>query len=147
MSLRTSYHTLTRTQHSHDSNSARVAVLFSGGVDSAVVAFLAHRSVYQIIATLYPSFDVLRSTFRHLPADEQIDLLNVAFENPRSLQGNLQPSKRHGLKRRMEAAVASESQKYLVPDRVTGLAQVEEFIRLAPQRTWNFVSNLQSTPL
>lgn len=38
---------------------ARVAVLFSGGVDCMVVACLAHR---------------------HVPADEPIDLINVCFD-------------------------------------------------------------------
>nr|GAT47907.1 asparagine synthetase domain-containing protein 1 [Mycena chlorophos] len=45
---------------------ARLAILFSGGIDSTVLAFLAHR---------------------HLP-DEPIDLLNVAFENPYKLRGS-----------------------------------------------------------
>lgn len=99
-------------------HSARVAVLFSGGIDSSVVAFLAHK---------------------HLPKDEQIDLLNVAFENPRTLQGNTQPSKRHSSKKNPNTVTLSESQKYMVPDRATGLAQLEEFRRLAPERTWNFV--------
>ena len=28
---------------------------------------------------------------------------------------------------------------YLVPDRITGLEELEEFIRLCPNRQWNFV--------
>lgn len=45
---------------------ARIAVLFSGGVDCMVVAALAHR---------------------HRPPDEPIDLLNVAFGSPAQLSG------------------------------------------------------------
>ena len=31
---------------------------------------------------------------------------------------------------------------YLVPDRVTGLEELEELRRLSPKRKWNFVSKL-----
>ncbi|KAG8807973.1 hypothetical protein FRC17_004195 [Serendipita sp. 399] len=106
--------------NSQGPDTARVAVLFSGGIDSSVVAFLAHK---------------------HLPLSEPIDLLNVAFENPRTLEGNTQPSKRKKTKRQSEDIGDDEkaSKKYSVPDRLTGLAQVEEFRRLAPERMWNFV--------
>jgi len=102
-----------------------------------VIAFLAHKFAYKTVPRVL--FDAFHFNSRNLPPEEPIDLLNVAFENPRSLQGNAHPSKSHGLKRVPEKVVVSEHQKYLVPDRVTGLAQVEEFRRLAPQRTWNFV--------
>ncbi|TPX32752.1 hypothetical protein SmJEL517_g04256 [Synchytrium microbalum] len=42
---------------------ARIAVLFSGGLDSSVLAYYAHV---------------------HLPLSEPIDLINVSFENPRT---------------------------------------------------------------
>ncbi|THH16765.1 hypothetical protein EW146_g3919 [Bondarzewia mesenterica] len=109
-------------------NSARVAVLFSGGIDSTVIAFLAHR---------------------HLPLDEPIDLLNVAFENPRKLRvsttGNVGgfTKKQKKEQKRYEALGEGRNEKYdhdyLVPDRVTGLKEVEELRRLCPGRTWNFV--------
>ncbi|KAJ7139868.1 asparagine synthase-domain-containing protein [Mycena epipterygia] len=91
---------------------ARVAVLFSGGIDCTVLTFLAHK---------------------HTPIDEPIDLLNVSFENPRKLQtvGNKA--------RRLPARPAvNPPPLYMVPDRVTGLQEVEELRRLCP-RVWNFV--------
>lgn len=97
---------------------ARVAVLFSGGIDCSVIAFLAHR---------------------HLPLSEPIDLLNVAFENPHRAEGHTQPSQKKPHKQSTRPHL-SEEQKYSVPDRITGLEQVEEFRRLAPERTWNFVT-------
>lgn len=48
-------------------NEARVAVLFSGGVDCATLAAMAARA---------------------LPEQEPIDLLNVAFESPRILKAH-----------------------------------------------------------
>ncbi|KAG6381366.1 hypothetical protein JVT61DRAFT_5780 [Boletus reticuloceps] len=51
-----------------DAGDAKVAILFSGGIDSTMLAFLAHR---------------------HISLDEPIDLLNVAFENPRKKQVQL----------------------------------------------------------
>jgi hypothetical protein len=72
------------------SSPARVAVLFSGGIDSLILARLADL---------------------HTPSREPIDLLNVAFG--------------------VEAAMA--------PDRLTGLAGVEELRAVAPTREWRFV--------
>ncbi|VDC01867.1 unnamed protein product [Peniophora sp. CBMAI 1063] len=93
-------------------SSARVAVLFSGGIDSTMCAFLAHR---------------------HVPMDEPIDLLNVAFENPRKLQAR---PKRKG---RQPLVEEKREVDYMVPDRETGLQEVEELRRICPGRTWNFV--------
>ena len=45
-----------------EANSARVAILFSGGLDCTVLACIMHTI---------------------LPLSQPIDLLNVAFENPR----------------------------------------------------------------
>ncbi|KAG1867838.1 asparagine synthase-domain-containing protein [Suillus subalutaceus] len=105
---------------------AQVAVLFSGGIDSTMLAFLAHR---------------------HVPLDEPIDLLNVAFQNPRKIQvqtdGNIGAIPKREKKRQLKAAeingAVKESTSYMVPDRVTGLQEVEEFKRICPGRTWNFV--------
>lgn len=105
---------------------AQVAVLFSGGIDSTILAFLAHR---------------------HVPLDEPIDLLNVAFQNPRKIQvqtdGNIGAIPKREKKRQLKAAetngAVKESTSYMVPDRVTGLQEVEEFRRICPGRTWNFV--------
>ncbi|QRV76776.1 asparagine synthase [Ceratobasidium sp. AG-Ba] len=113
---------------------ARLGVLFSGGIDCTVVAYLADR---------------------HIPPNEPIDLLNVAFENPRTLnapnKNNVQEerARRKRDKREQKAteppsvsevAEASKPGTYDVPDRLTGLAEVEELRMLCPNRQWNFVS-------
>ncbi|CAE6471077.1 unnamed protein product [Rhizoctonia solani] len=118
----------------------RLGVLFSGGIDSSVVAYLADR---------------------HIPRDEPIDLLNVGFENPRTLgvpqnkaaQAAKVQRKRDKKERRKglhapevpaapSPGVTDEPPKagiYDVPDRLTGLQQLEELQRLCPHRKWNFV--------
>lgn len=111
---------------SSEKGKAQVAVLFSGGIDSTMLAFLAHR---------------------HVPLDEPIDLLNVAFQNPRKIQvqtdGNLGAIPKREKKRQLKAAEINGTERgspsYMVPDRVTGLQEVEEFRRICPGRTWNFV--------
>ncbi|KAG1885677.1 asparagine synthase-domain-containing protein [Suillus subluteus] len=110
---------------SSERGKAQVAVLFSGGIDSTMLAFLAHR---------------------HVPLDEPIDLLNVAFQNPRKIQvqtdGNIGAIPKREKKRQLKAGIngaVKGSTSYMVPDRVTGLQEVEEFKRICPGRTWNFV--------
>ncbi|KIV88708.1 hypothetical protein PV10_08366 [Exophiala mesophila] len=93
--------------HSHahlDSMSAKVAVLFSGGLDCTLLARLAH--------------DVL-------PPGEPIDLLNVAFENPRSLAA-----------RKDHLSSPYES----CPDRLTGRSTFQELQEICPGRLWRFVA-------
>ncbi|KAJ7071278.1 asparagine synthase-domain-containing protein [Mycena amicta] len=89
---------------------ARLSVLFSGGIDSTVLAFFAHK---------------------YIPLDEPIDLLNVAFENPRKIKGQMDENLKQNANRQT-------TPPYMVPDRVTGLQEVEELRRLCP-RQWNFV--------
>lgn len=122
---------------------ARVAVLFSGGIDSTVLAFLADRWVqWQQVG-----FVLIHELVSHLPANEPIDLLNVAFENPRKIQGrldcNLGARPKRERQRQQKVAnmnvIDKGSTSYLVPDRVTGLQEVEELRRLCPKRMWNFV--------
>ncbi|KAG8985492.1 hypothetical protein FRB90_004662 [Tulasnella sp. 427] len=102
---------------------ASVAVLFSGGIDCTVLAYLAHQ---------------------HLPLSEPIDLLNVAFENPRTLRAAFKPLKK-SKKARTTAEVEKEDEPeqgratYDVPDRVTGRDEVEELRGCCAERTWNFV--------
>ncbi|KAH7883785.1 asparagine synthase-domain-containing protein [Phlebopus sp. FC_14] len=106
---------------------ARIAVLFSGGIDSTILAFLAHR---------------------HIPINEPIDLLNVAFENPRKIQvqldGNTGALAKRTKKRQIMGAAAASGAlhyevRYAVPDRLTGLQEVQELRRTCPGRMWNFV--------
>ncbi|OAG10006.1 asparagine synthetase domain-containing protein 1 [Paraphaeosphaeria sporulosa] len=90
-------------QGGHQSlDEARVAILFSGGLDCALLARLAHEFI---------------------PLEQGIDLLNVAFENPR-VHNKLEPN---------------ESPYELCPDRITGRASHAELIRVCPGRTWRFV--------
>jgi len=96
--------------HSHlnshiDETSTRVAILFSGGLDCSVLAWLIH--------TL-------------LPSEESIDLINVAFENPRTVTAQ---------------RVKPEDIYSVCPDRITGRAGWEELRRLSAggQRNWRFV--------
>ncbi|KAI8095492.1 asparagine synthase-domain-containing protein [Thamnidium elegans] len=112
---------------------ARIAILFSGGLDCICLAALADK---------------------HLPVSESIDLLNVAFENPRIEKARIQKvktKKNKNKKNLEEKPVVEESvvEKQMIeeavrsiydtPDRLTGRAGVEELRNIAPNRTWNFV--------
>ena len=86
----------------------RVAVLFSGGLDCSVLAFLIH-------TLLSPS--------------ESIDLVNVAFENPRAVAAqNIKPHNVYSM----------------CPDRITGRAGWEELKSLSHRngRNWRFIEVL-----
>ncbi|KAH9846065.1 asparagine synthase-domain-containing protein [Lenzites betulinus] len=103
---------------------ARVAVFFSGGIDSTMLAYLADR---------------------HVAPEEPIDLLNVAFENPRKIavkvEGNIGglPKREKKQKLREPLDYSTVKVSYDVPDRLTGLQELEELRRLRPNRRWNFV--------
>ncbi|KAH0844717.1 hypothetical protein AYO21_01964 [Fonsecaea monophora] len=84
--------------------SSKVAILFSGGLDCTLLARLAH--------------DLL-------PKSESIDLLNVAFENPRSIAAKKN---------------ATVSPYELCPDRVTGRSSFAELCEVCPDRDWRFVA-------
>ncbi|KFY12803.1 hypothetical protein V492_03653 [Pseudogymnoascus sp. VKM F-4246] len=121
----------------------KLAILFSGGLDCAVLARMAH--------------DIL-------PQDEQIDLLNVAFENPRVVLASKQPPKtklqRKGRQGRGQPGIHDEpvtkeeplddvpvvgppeeavSPFEACPDRMTGRSAVKELRQVCPGRKWNFV--------
>ena len=119
---------------------ARVAVFFSGGIDSTMIAFLADR-----LATSAYSKRVVDTTIRHVDPDEPIDLLNVAFENPRKLavkvEGNIHALPKREKKQKLRDPLDYSTVKvtYDVPDRLTGLQEVEELRRLRPNRKWNFL--------
>ena len=91
-----------------------LAILFSGGLDCTVLARLVH--------------DLL-------PAEQSIDLLNVAFENPRVVAAGKSVSGPNS-----ESDSASCSPYSLCPDRNTGLTSHAELLRVCPGRTWRFVS-------
>lgn len=82
------------------------------------------------------------SNARNLPIEEPIDLLNVAFDNPRKAQAQSPSATKK--KKKKPPIVQAQAPSFNVPDRLTGLQEVEELRRLCPGRTWNFVSaNLQ----
>lgn len=91
----------------HARNTAKVAILFSGGLDCTVLARIA---------------DDL------LPTDEPIDLLNVAFENPRI---HKPATSTNG---------GAESSYELCPDRITGRTSYLELRAVCPDRSWRFVA-------
>lgn len=86
---------------------ARLGILFSGGLDCTALACLSH----DIIASNQP-----------------VDLLNVAFENPRV----------------HKSAYAREGELKdvyeLCPDRITGRASYDELKEVCPGRDWRFVA-------
>ena len=65
-----------------------------------------------------------------LPKEQGIDLLNVAFENPRVVQAA-------GAFQLHQPAHSAYS---LCPDRITGLSSYSELLTVCPGRTWRFVS-------
>ncbi|XP_053453502.1 asparagine synthetase domain-containing protein 1 [Nycticebus coucang] len=109
---------------------ANVAILFSGGIDSMVIATLADR---------------------HVPLDEPIDLLNVAFMTEKKTVPTNYNKKRSKQKNRHEipsedftknvAATEDDSpdKQFSVPDRITGRAGLKELQVINPSRIWNFV--------
>ncbi|XP_036401613.1 asparagine synthetase domain-containing protein 1 [Megalops cyprinoides] len=102
---------------------ADIAILFSGGIDSVVLAALADR---------------------HVPSGKPIDLLNVAFElqEPQKRKESSRKSKGCKLKPTETSAAPSgpgDSSSFSVPDRMTGKASLKELQALNPHRRWNFV--------
>lgn len=96
---------------------ASVAVLFSGGIDSMILAALADR---------------------HIPAHVPIDLLNVAFklQEPRKQNESSKKSKNKSADLKTNREVFGP---FDVPDRVTGRAGLRELQELNHDRKWNFV--------
>jgi hypothetical protein len=90
---------------------------------------------------------------RHVPLDEPIDLLNIAFENPRKIRvqvdgnvGGVKKKKKLQNDESIEGGVSGRYEPdYLVPDRSAGLSELGELRRLCPGRRWNFVSFLTGT--
>ncbi|NXH22531.1 ASND1 protein, partial [Bucco capensis] len=109
---------------------AHIAVLFSGGIDSMVLAALADK---------------------HVSLGESIDLLNVAFmgknqakQKSPTKKGTNQGEQLHLLGPEEDCQdVAARSGAHFscfdVPDRITGRAGLKELEAINPSRTWNFV--------
>ncbi|KAI1077138.1 asparagine synthase-domain-containing protein [Whalleya microplaca] len=87
----------------------RIAILFSGGLDCTVLARLTHD---------------------YLPLSQGVDLINVAFENPRqvSIDKSRPPQ--------LQALDAYES----CPDRITGRKAFDELKATCPGRYWRFIA-------
>ncbi|OCK84043.1 hypothetical protein K432DRAFT_289785 [Lepidopterella palustris CBS 459.81] len=84
----------------------KIAILFSGGLDCTILARLIHEI---------------------LPPGESIDLLNVAFQNPR-------------IHRPQDLTDPTQASPYeLCPDRITGRLSLTELRNVCPGRTWRFV--------
>ncbi|XP_042586421.1 asparagine synthetase domain-containing protein 1-like [Cyprinus carpio] len=101
---------------------ADIAILFSGGIDSMILAALADK---------------------HIPADRPIDLLNVAFKIQ---EGRVPPKSLKKGKNKKKDCDAAETQLdqqsfncFDVPDRITGRAGLQELKNLSPKRQWNFI--------
>ena len=88
--------------------SPRAAILFSGGLDCTVLARLIHEV---------------------LPKEYEVDLLNVAFENPRVVKAAAKTTPQQ----------SSTSAYSICPDRITGLSSYAELLHICPDRTWRFV--------
>ncbi|KAI0098611.1 asparagine synthase-domain-containing protein [Nemania sp. FL0031] len=86
----------------------RIAILFSGGLDCTVLARLAHEL---------------------MPISQGIDLINVAFQNPRQVA--LQAKQPH-----LQASDIYES----CPDRATGRKAFAELQSSCPGRYWRFIA-------
>ncbi|KFQ91326.1 Asparagine synthetase domain-containing protein 1, partial [Nipponia nippon] len=120
----------TREIPSMSNRKAHVAVLFSGGIDSMVIAALADK---------------------HVPLGEPIDLLNVAFMIKEQAKQKGTTKNHTNREVQLDLCCPQESCKDLdakpgarlscfdVPDRITGRAGLKELEAINPSRTWNFV--------
>ncbi|NWS54182.1 ASND1 protein, partial [Chunga burmeisteri] len=119
----------TRDVPSVSNRKAHVAVLFSGGIDSMVIAALADK---------------------HVPLGEPIDLLNVAFmiKEQAKQKGTTQKHTNREVQldslcqescKDLHAKTAAHLSCFAVPDRITGRAGLKELEAINPSRTWNFV--------
>lgn len=100
---------------------AKVAVLFSGGLDSAILAKLADK---------------------YVPKNEPIDLLNVAFEKKKASATSKPNSKNIPPSENYDDMLSFEDNLYNVPDRISGRKTLKELQNLCPERKWNFIEVL-----
>ncbi|KAI8443817.1 hypothetical protein BY996DRAFT_6434821 [Phakopsora pachyrhizi] len=104
--------------HQKTEKESRVAVLFSGGLDCTTLALLAHS---------------------HITPSESIDLLNVAFENTRSISNNHQTKRIQKDSEKSSADNHNSDTTFDFPDRQTGERLWRELSKLTPGRDWRFV--------
>lgn len=96
---------LGQARESRTAEAAKIAILFSGGLDCTLLARLSH--------------DIL-------PLDEPVDLLNVAFENPRCIAA--------------ASDIRTVTSPYdSCPDRRTGRSSHLELLQVCCGREWRFV--------
>lgn len=69
-----------------------------------------------------------------LPPEQGIDLINVAFENPR-------------LASKAENSAAGVNLYEACPDRITGRKSFAELAAVCPERRWRFIAVSPSKPL
>ena len=111
-------------------HNVRIAILFSGGLDCTVLARMAH--------------DIL-------PHDQHIDLLNVAFENPRVIRAAINAAKQRISSKGPALAATNDevghskvdeqpSPYESCPDRETGRKAHAELRAVCPERTWRFIA-------
>ena len=91
----------------------RIGILFSGGLDCTLIARILHNT---------------------LPKDSSIDLLNVAFENPRITSA----ARSNTLSRDQSSTEDLIYSK--CPDRITGISSYQELLHICPERSWRFIS-------
>lgn len=98
---------------------ASVAILFSGGIDSMILAALADR---------------------HTPAQQPIDLLNVAFQmkEQKMQKKSMRKIGKPEMNKPPDSDIVTPS-LFDVPDRITGRAGLQELRVLNCERKWNFV--------
>lgn len=100
------------------SSQASVAILFSGGLDSMILAALADR---------------------YIPAHQPIDLLNVAFKMQESkMQKSKKKVGKPDLKMPSDSEIGSPG-PFDVPDRITGQSGLQELQMYNCKRKWNLV--------
>ena len=92
----------------------RVGVLFSGGIDSVVLAALLHRCMDD--------------------ADEPIDLLNVAFTGAGDADGDDQNGDAHTRTADIKSKLETPA-----PDRLAAISALQELKTLYPTRDWRLV--------
>ncbi|CAG8981866.1 hypothetical protein HYALB_00009542 [Hymenoscyphus albidus] len=115
-----------------ENHDVRIAVLFSGGLDCTVLARMVH--------------DLL-------PSGQEIDLLNVAFENPRSINAAKNAANQRKLKNQTAHSKSEDqdldnqldalinlSHYEVCPDRATGRKAFHELQNVCPGRIWRFVA-------